>query len=152
TVAEEVAVFGLIVVRVKVPPVARGSAVRRRRDRTRLSSHADTVRAVAKLLVGGHQTYMLIIKRYGQESLARLASEPPFRTFRPSGPVPTWTRRPPPRCVARRWSQVYRDRMGLRLSTGPGRWALIATVLGSSIALLDATVVNVALPRTGRDL
>jgi EmrB/QacA subfamily drug resistance transporter len=42
--------------------------------------------------------------------------------------------------------------MGLRLSSASGRWALLATVLGSSLAFLDATVVNIALPRIGRDL
>jgi predicted MFS family arabinose efflux permease len=40
----------------------------------------------------------------------------------------------------------------MRLSTGPGRWILLATVLGSSVAALDATVVNVALPRLAEDL
>ncbi|WP_067469013.1 MFS transporter [Actinomadura macra] len=40
----------------------------------------------------------------------------------------------------------------VRLGTGPGRWILLATVLGSSVAMLDATVVNVALPRIARDL
>ena len=33
-----------------------------------------------------------------------------------------------------------------------GRWVLAATVLGSGIALLDSTIVNVALPTIGRDL
>ncbi|WP_045863629.1 MFS transporter [Streptomyces sp. WMMB 714] len=33
-----------------------------------------------------------------------------------------------------------------------GRWVLFATVLGSSMVLLDGTVVNVALPRIGEDL
>src|ERR1700680_4979896 len=33
-----------------------------------------------------------------------------------------------------------------------GRWILLAAVLGSSMAMLDATVVNVALPTIGRDL
>ena len=32
------------------------------------------------------------------------------------------------------------------------RWTLIAAVLGSSIVFVDSTVVNVALPRIGRDL
>ncbi|TMD43241.1 MAG: MFS transporter, partial [Chloroflexi bacterium] len=32
------------------------------------------------------------------------------------------------------------------------RWILIAAVLGSGIVFLDSTVVNVALPRIGRDL
>ena len=40
----------------------------------------------------------------------------------------------------------------LRLDTPAGRWTLLATVLGSSIASLDATVVNIALPRIGHDL
>lgn len=33
-----------------------------------------------------------------------------------------------------------------------GRWVLVATVLGSAIAFIDATVVNIALPRIGADL
>ncbi|MEV6771644.1 MFS transporter [Nocardia sp. NPDC051030] len=37
----------------------------------------------------------------------------------------------------------------IRLSSAPGRWVLLATVLGSGMAMLDATVVNVALPRIG---
>jgi EmrB/QacA subfamily drug resistance transporter len=40
---------------------------------------------------------------------------------------------------------------GLRYSTGPGRWVLAATVLGSAIASIDATVVGIALPAIGRD-
>ncbi len=42
--------------------------------------------------------------------------------------------------------------MGLRLSSPAGRWALAATVLGTGVAFLDSTVVNVALPRIGEDL
>jgi EmrB/QacA subfamily drug resistance transporter len=38
----------------------------------------------------------------------------------------------------------------LRLRQAAGRWVLAATVLGSSLAMLDATIVNVALPRIGR--
>src|SRR5690348_1341622 len=41
---------------------------------------------------------------------------------------------------------------GLRFATPAGRWVLAATVLGSGIAFLDATVVNVALPAIGRGL
>ncbi len=41
---------------------------------------------------------------------------------------------------------------GLRLGTPVGRWVLLATVLGSSMVLLDSTVVNVALPTIGRHL
>jgi EmrB/QacA subfamily drug resistance transporter len=40
----------------------------------------------------------------------------------------------------------------LRLGTAPGRWVVAATVLGSGIAFLDGTVVNVALPAIARDL
>ncbi|MFJ6793372.1 MFS transporter [Streptomyces sp. NPDC091268] len=41
---------------------------------------------------------------------------------------------------------------GVRLGTARGRWIVLTTVLGSSMALLDSTAVNVALPRIGRDL
>src|SRR5246127_1393285 len=40
----------------------------------------------------------------------------------------------------------------MRLDSAPGRWLLAVAVLGSGIAFLDATVVNVALPDIGRDL
>ncbi|HEX8929993.1 MAG TPA: DHA2 family efflux MFS transporter permease subunit, partial [Actinomycetota bacterium] len=40
----------------------------------------------------------------------------------------------------------------VRFSEPAGRWVVLATVLGSGLALLDATVVNVALPRIGEDL
>jgi EmrB/QacA subfamily drug resistance transporter len=39
----------------------------------------------------------------------------------------------------------------LALSSGRGRWVVAATVLGSGIAMLDATVVGIALPAIGRD-
>ena len=45
-----------------------------------------------------------------------------------------------------------RPHADLRLSEPAGRWVLLATVLGSGLALLDATVVNVALGRIGADL
>ncbi|WP_457029982.1 MFS transporter [Kitasatospora sp. P5_F3] len=40
----------------------------------------------------------------------------------------------------------------LRLGTARGRWVLAATALGSGMAMLDGTVVNVALPTIGADL
>ena len=40
---------------------------------------------------------------------------------------------------------------GLRYASAAGRWVLAATVLGSGIAALDATVVGIALPAIGRD-
>ncbi len=41
---------------------------------------------------------------------------------------------------------------GVVFKSGQGRWVLLATVLGSGMAQLDGTVVNVALPRIGTDL
>jgi EmrB/QacA subfamily drug resistance transporter len=40
----------------------------------------------------------------------------------------------------------------LAISSAAGRWVLAVAVLGSGMAFLDATVVNVALPDIGRDL
>ncbi|MEU6727050.1 MFS transporter [Nonomuraea wenchangensis] len=40
----------------------------------------------------------------------------------------------------------------LELRSARGRWVLLATVLGSGLALLDSTIVNVALPFLGREL
>lgn len=40
----------------------------------------------------------------------------------------------------------------LRFDSPAGRWVVAAAVLGSGVATLDATVVNVALPSIGRDL
>lgn len=40
----------------------------------------------------------------------------------------------------------------LALATSRGRWVVAATVLGSSMALLDGTVVNIALPHIGEEL
>ena len=38
------------------------------------------------------------------------------------------------------------------MGTPAGRWVLLATILGSGLAAIDATVVNVALPAIGADL
>jgi EmrB/QacA subfamily drug resistance transporter len=40
----------------------------------------------------------------------------------------------------------------IRYSSPAGRWVLLATVLGSSLAFIDSTVVNIALPAIGEDL
>ena len=40
----------------------------------------------------------------------------------------------------------------VRYGQPAGRWVLLATVLGSGMAFLDSTVVNIALPRIGTDL
>jgi EmrB/QacA subfamily drug resistance transporter len=43
------------------------------------------------------------------------------------------------------------DGPALTYSSAPGRWVLAITVMGSGVAALDATVVNIALPVIGRD-
>ena len=40
----------------------------------------------------------------------------------------------------------------VRAGTPAGRWVIVAAVLGSGVAFLDSTVVNVALPAIGDDL
>src|SRR5262245_24377119 len=40
----------------------------------------------------------------------------------------------------------------VRAGTTPGRWVLLAAVLGSGMVMIDGTVVNVALPSIARDL
>src|SRR5918995_2689725 len=40
----------------------------------------------------------------------------------------------------------------VRYDESAGRWVLLATVLGSALAFIDGTVVNIALPRIGEDL
>jgi EmrB/QacA subfamily drug resistance transporter len=44
------------------------------------------------------------------------------------------------------------DEGGVRLASPKGRWVLACSVLGSGMALLDGTIVNIALPRLGADL
>src|SRR6266545_348089 len=46
---------------------------------------------------------------------------------------------------------VVENAAGLRYASAPGRWVLLATVLGSAAASIDATVVGIALPAIGRD-
>src|SRR5262245_48445495 len=53
------------------------------------------------------------------------------------------------RCVeAKRYGAPLSE---LRYRTSLGRWVITATVLGSGMALLDGTVVGIALPAIGRD-
>ena len=40
----------------------------------------------------------------------------------------------------------------VRLASRTGKWVLSCSVLASGMALLDGTIVNIALPRLGRDL
>src|ERR1700744_6239321 len=41
---------------------------------------------------------------------------------------------------------------GIACGSGGGRWVLVAAVLGSGMAGVDSSVMNVALPVIGRDL
>src|SRR5947209_6152018 len=53
----------------------------------------------------------------------------------------------------RHWSAMVTTppSAGARMGTPAGRWVLLATIAGSGMAMLDATVVNIALPSIGRD-
>jgi EmrB/QacA subfamily drug resistance transporter len=44
------------------------------------------------------------------------------------------------------------DALPLRYASPAGRWVLLATVLGSAMAFIDLTVVNIALPHIGASL
>ncbi len=46
-------------------------------------------------------------------------------------------------------SEQYPAEPGLSYRSGAGRWVLLATVLGSAMAAIDATVVGIALPAIG---
>src|SRR5690242_3649664 len=41
--------------------------------------------------------------------------------------------------------------MGVAFASARGKWVLLATILGSALAAIDATVVGIALPAIGRD-
>ena len=55
------------------------------------------------------------------------------------------------RCGSHRRSGLTGRRAVLTYGSARGRWVLLATVLGSGMASLDATVVGIALPRIGKD-
>ncbi len=60
-------------------------------------------------------------------------------------------RRARPGGVAGRTGQRPVAMTDLQYSSARGRWVLAATVLGSGVASLDATVVGIALPTIGKD-
>ncbi|MBD0860290.1 DHA2 family efflux MFS transporter permease subunit [Gordonia sp. zg691] len=49
-------------------------------------------------------------------------------------------------------SSAQADPSGVPAASTAGRWLIVAAVLGSGVAFLDGTVVNVALPSIARDL
>ncbi len=63
------------------------------------------------------------------------------------GPEP-----PPPARAAAAGQQAPVGGPAVRMGTATGRAVLLTAVLGSGMAMLDSTVVNVALPHIGRDL
>ena len=48
-------------------------------------------------------------------------------------------------------SAAAQEEGGLALSSSAGRWVLLATVLGSAVTAIDATVVGIALPSIGTE-
>lgn len=54
--------------------------------------------------------------------------------------------------TGRRHGPDLDSRAAVRLGEASGRWVILATVLGSGMALLDASAVNVALPAIGAHL
>src|SRR5450759_2037548 len=61
------------------------------------------------------------------------------------------TSSPGPACWSTSWAAGTSNVVAVGQMTAK-RWILAAAVLGSGIVFLDSTVVNVALPRIGRDL
>ena len=54
--------------------------------------------------------------------------------------------------TARELAAVSAGEGGVRMDSATGRWVLVATILGSGMAMLDGTVVNLALVRMGEDM
>ena len=67
-------------------------------------------------------------------------------------PGPAGNIRPPPRRPSPVPSAASSPAAAVAYAAPAGRWILLATVLGSSMAMLDGTIVNVALPAIGEDL
>src|SRR5689334_21111015 len=60
-----------------------------------------------------------------------------------------WVASPSPRSAVTETAGIGSQ---LALKSAQGRWVVVATILGSGMASLDATVVNIALPHIGADL
>src|SRR5450756_759686 len=74
--------------------------------------------------------------------------ERPHRSSRRAAIASRCTSCPGPTCSSISWAA----RTSRVVTLTAKRWILVAAVLGSGIVFLDSTVVNVALPRIGRDL
>src|SRR2546423_4618120 len=76
------------------------------------------------------------------------------RSVSRSCPEVSRTRHLPPNGLAPEdegMADTWTEAPGLRYASGPGRWVLLATVLGSAMAGIDMTVVGIALPAIGRE-
>ncbi|MCX5398576.1 DHA2 family efflux MFS transporter permease subunit [Streptomyces sp. NBC_00102] len=69
----------------------------------------------------------------------------------PEGPPTPQDRKPAPERASAP-NGAPRAAGEIRAASAPGRWLVLTTVLGSGMAMLDSTVINVALPRIGEDL
>ena len=86
---------------------------------------------------------------------AAMSSASPLRSARDRLPSHLFTRYSVNRQAGRRGGIVpapISESESVTWGTPRARWVLLATVLGSGIAFLDATVVNVALPTIGTEL
>jgi len=88
--------------------------------------------------------------RAGDQPSARKALAPGGVALS-SGPSGATVERPARRAPESRGRRMAETDTVIRYGTARGRWVILATVLGSSMALLDATVVGIALPAMGRD-
>ena len=68
-----------------------------------------------------------------------------------AGTAPRWHVPRPGGKTGAMTAPVASKEPGLRLASPSGRWVLFATVLGSAMASIDATVVGIALPAIGQD-
>ncbi len=100
----------------------------------------------------------------GQADIGRAADRQPTDSGEPAGGQPAGSGEP----AGREWAGSGERTGGgepagageqggvaagtIRLGRPAGRWVILATVLGSGMAMLDGTAVNVALPAIGRAL
>ena len=138
------------------PPADRLGSRRRRRDRRApaTSSRAPISSMTAAAPTAGRSTATRSRSRRASPASSPPATSRHGSTKRVAGAVGRGRdgrrARVPPAGGARPGHLT--EEPALRLASTRGRWVLATAVLGSSIAFLEATVVNVALPAIGRDL
>ena len=90
--------------------------------------------------------------RVSRATLDRCATLGWLRATGPGGPARPRVRSDRCHALVHRMRRSSAQGAGLRYGSARGRWVLLASILGSGLAGIDATVVNVALPAIGRDL